>query len=155
MALTFNSICSLLQDIENVSAGRPRPLCEEEQGRIRQIISNWFREHRDALDDPATDGGALLSILFPHRRKDRVYGFLASSLAKKLSCLLAFNRGQRALFESWETGTHGDLGVYTELAMKPWDGTFSSKKVITVERINRILIQLAARQRYSDEKIRR
>lgn len=84
-----------------------------------------------------------------------MYGFSAYSLAKKLSRLLAFNRGQRAIFESWETGTHGDLGVYTELAMKPWDGTFSSKNYITIERINCVLIQLAARQRFSDEKIRR
>jgi DNA ligase-4 len=157
MTITFSAICNLLQSIENVSAKgpRPRPLSKQEQERIQQVVLNWFRVQRDALDNPATDDGAVLSVLFPHRRRDRVYGLQAPLLAKKLSRLLTFNHGQRALFESWKTGAHGDLGVYVERAMKPWDGTFSNKSDITIEIINHVLVQLAANSRFSDEKIRR
>jgi DNA ligase-4 len=154
MTITFNAICSLLQSTENITALRPRLLPKEETESIRQVVSNWFNNHRRALDDTKTNGGAVLSTLFPHRRKDRVYGLQAPLLAKKLSKLLNFNHGQKALFDGWKTGKHGDLGVYTERAMKPWDGTFSSKHPISVGRVDRLLTQLAARYRFSDAAIR-
>lgn len=127
MTITFNAVCSLLQSIENITARRPRLPSTEEKSSTRQIIVNWFRCHRHRLDDPDTNGGAVLSALFPHRRKDRVYGLQAPLLARKLAKLLNFNHGQKALFDGWKTGKHEDLGVYAERAMKPWDGTFSSK----------------------------
>lgn len=154
MPISLNAICSLLQSTENITTLRPRLQPKEEVESIRQIISNWFNNHRRALDDPETDGGAVLSALFPHRRKDRVYGLQAPLLAKKLSKLLNFNHGQKALFDGWKAGKHGDLGVYTERAMKPWDGTFSSKRPISIERVDRLLTQLAARYRFSDAAIR-
>ncbi|KAJ4377938.1 hypothetical protein N0V83_000768 [Neocucurbitaria cava] len=155
MTITFGAICSLLQSVENISTRQPRPLPQQQQDGIRQIISNWFNNQRSALDDPLTNGGAVLSSLFPHRRKDRVYGLQAPLLAKKLTKLLAFNHGQRALFDGWQTGIHGDLGAYTERAMRPWDGTFGSKRTVTIDRIDQLLVQLAARYRFSDEAIRR
>jgi DNA ligase-4 len=155
MTITFGVICSLLQSLENISTRKPRLLPKEEKESVREIISNWFSNQRDALDDPETNGGAVLSALFPHRRKDRVYGLQPPLLAKKLANLLAFNNGQRALFEGWKTGAHGDLGVYTERAMKPWDGTFTSKRAFPIERIDQLLVQLAAKYRFSDEAIRK
>lgn len=154
MTFTFNAVCSLLQSIENITARRPRLTPPEEKSSTRQIISNWFRCHRHRLDDLDTNGGAVLSALFPHRRKDRVYGLQAPLLAKKLAKLLNFNHGQKALFDGWKTGNHGDLGVYAERAMKPWDGTFSSKHPTSITRIDRLLTQLAAKYRFSDAAIR-
>lgn len=154
MPISFNAICSLLQGIENITTLHPRLDPKEEKESIRQIISNWFNNHRRALDEPQTDGGAILSALFPHRRRDRVYGLQAPLLAKKLSKLLNFNHGQQALFDGWKTGRHGDLAVYTERAMKPWDGTFSSKRPVSIGRVDRLLTQLAARYRFSDAAIR-
>jgi len=154
MLITFNAICSLLQSTESITILRPRLQPKDEKENIRQIISKWFNNHRRALDEPETNGGAILSALFPHRRRDRVYGLQAPLLAKKLSKLLNFNHGQRALFDGWKTGKHGDLGVYTERAMKPWDGTFSSKRPVSIGRVDRLLTQLAARYRFSDAAIR-
>ncbi|KAF3054184.1 hypothetical protein E8E11_011999 [Didymella keratinophila] len=154
MPITFNAICSLLQSTENITILRPRLRPKDEKESVQQIISNWFNNNRRALDELDTDGGAILSALFPHRRKDRVYGLQAPLLAKKLSKLLNFNHGQKALFDGWKSGKHGDLGVYTEQAMKPWDGTFSSKRPVSIGRVDRLLTQLAARYRFSDPAIR-
>ncbi|KAF1928201.1 uncharacterized protein M421DRAFT_63137 [Didymella exigua CBS 183.55] len=154
MTVTFNAICSLLQSTEIITTLRPRLPQKEENESIRQIISNWSKNHRRALDDPKTNGGAILSALFPHHRKDRVYGLRAPLLAKKLAKLLNLNHGQKASFDRWKSGKHGDLGVYTERAMKPWDGTFSSKHPVSVERVDRLLTQFAARYRFSDAAIR-
>ncbi|KAF2023668.1 hypothetical protein EK21DRAFT_80344 [Setomelanomma holmii] len=155
MTITFGAICSLLQSIENISKRQPRLPTKQAQESIREIIRNWFLNQRRNLDDADTDGAAVLSALFPHRRKDRVYGLQAPLLAKKLATLLAFNHAQKALFDGWKTGKKGDLGAYVERAMAPWDGTFPSKRAIPIERVDRLLVQLAARYRFSDEAIRK
>jgi DNA ligase-4 len=154
MTITFNAICSLLQSIENIATLQPRLSPKDEKESSRQIISNWFNNHRCSLADPEISGRAVLSALFPHRRKDRVYGLQTPLFARKLTKLLAFNHGQRALFDAWKTGKCGDLGVYVERATKPWDGTFSSKHSISIERVDRLLTQLAAKYRFSDAAIR-
>ncbi|KAJ8110165.1 hypothetical protein OPT61_g6917 [Boeremia exigua] len=154
MIITFNSICSLLQSVENIAANRPRLPPKQEKISIPHIIANWFTNHRSALDDPNTNGGALLSALFPHHRKDRVYGLQTPLLARKLMKLLNFNHGQKALFDGWKTGKYGDLGAYVERAMRPWDGTFSSRHLVTIGRVDRLLTQLAAKYRFSDAAIR-
>ena len=61
---------------------------------------------------------------------------------------------QRAIFDGWPTGIHGDLGRYTELAFKPWDGTFRKKRIISLKRVDNLLTQLASLQRFSDPSIR-
>jgi DNA ligase-4 len=155
MTVAFGAICSLLQSIEIITTRRPRLPAKQEKSGIREIIANWFVNQRDNLDDPNTIGAAVLSALLPHRRKDRVYGLQPPLLAKKLKNLLAFNHGQLALFDGWKTGLHGDLGAYVERAMKPWDGTFTSKRAFSVEQIDQLLVQLAAGCRFSDEAIRK
>ncbi|KAL6706353.1 hypothetical protein ACN47E_005643 [Coniothyrium glycines] len=155
MTVTFGAICSLLQSVENISTRQPRLPQKEEKESIRQIVINWFTNQRQNLDNPDTNGGAVLSALFPHRRKDRVYGMQACSLERKLVSLLSFNHGQRAVLGAWRTGRHGDLGAYVERAMLPWDGTFGSKREIPIEDVDRLLIQLAAKYRFSDAAIRR
>jgi DNA ligase-4 len=155
MGLTFGAVCSLLQSIENITTRQPRLTPPHQKEGVRQVISNWLTHHRHQLDDPATDGAAVLSALLPRRRKDRVYGLRSPLLAKKLSRLLALNHAQRALFNGWTTGVHGDLGAYVERAMRPWDGTFSTKHAIPVDRVDNLLVQLAARHRCSNAAIRR
>lgn len=155
MTVTFRAICSLLQNIEIATTQQSRLPTNQEKSNIREIISNWFVDQRDALDDPTTNSSAVLSALFPHRRKDRVYGLQPPLLAKKILKLLAFNHSQRALLDGWKTGVLGDLGAYVERAMRPWDGTFNSKRALPVEQIDNLLVQLAARCRFSDEAIRK
>lgn len=155
MTITFGAICSLLQSIENITTRQPRGPPKREREISRQVISNWFSNRRTVLDDPETNGSAILSVFFPHRRKDRVYGLQSPLLARKITRLLAFSHAQQALFQGWKDGTHGDLGAYTERAMKPWDGTFVSKHVLTIDHIDQLLVQLAAKYRFSDAVIRK
>jgi DNA ligase-4 len=155
MTITFGAICSLLQSVENISSRKPPLPPQQEKETISEITANWFINQRKHLDDPGTSGAAVLSALFPHRRKDRVYGLQAPLLAKKLTTLLNFGHGQKILFDGWKTGKLGDLGVYAERAMAKWDGTFKTKHVFPIEEIDQLLVQLAAKYRFSDEAIRR
>jgi DNA ligase-4 len=155
MALAFNDLCFLLEAVEQASIRTPRLSPDERKSHIQDHIRKWFSEHRQSIDHPDTNGGAILSALFPHRRKDRVYGLGPRLLSQKLTKLLNFNHGQRALFDNWTTGINGDLGVYTQNAMKPWDGTIKKKRPILVDRVDHVLTQLAAQYRFSDPVIRR
>jgi DNA ligase-4 len=150
MSITFNNICDLLESVEKITKRQPRLPAEREQLRTQEAVSQWFSSHRRALDHSTTNGGVILSMLFPHRRKDRVYGLKAPSLSKKIVKLLNFNNRQKALFAQWIDGTHGDLGAYTELAMRPWNGTSKSMPAVTVAEVDRLLTQLAASNRFSD-----
>ncbi|KAF2800418.1 hypothetical protein K505DRAFT_228760 [Melanomma pulvis-pyrius CBS 109.77] len=155
MAFSFNDLCALLEEVENISIRRPRLSPEEKNSKVQEAVHKWFSEHRQAINSPDTDGGALLSAMFPHRRKDRVYGLQPQLLSRKLTKLLKFNHVQQALFDNWTTGTNGDLGVYAEIAMKPWDGTIRKKRPILIGRVDQLLTQLAARYRFSDPAIRK
>ncbi|KAF2113814.1 hypothetical protein BDV96DRAFT_548808 [Lophiotrema nucula] len=117
-------------------------------------MTNWFKNQRSTLDHDATNGGIVLSTLLPHRRKNRVYGFGETSLAKKLTTLLNFNNGQRALFERWKDGKSGDLGKCTASAFKAWDGTFKRKHGVSIESVDYLLVQLAGKCRFSDPAVR-
>ncbi|KAF2852052.1 hypothetical protein T440DRAFT_553972 [Plenodomus tracheiphilus IPT5] len=154
MTVTFGAICSLLQSIETLSSQKPQRTSKQITESKRQIIRNWFRTQRDNLDDPATNGSAVLSVLFPHRRKDRVYGLGEPRLARKLISLLGLNHNQKTIFGGWNSGVLGDLGTYTETALKSRDGTFRSKPIVPIERVDRLLGQLAAKSRFSDALIR-
>ncbi|KAL5427508.1 hypothetical protein PMIN04_001274 [Paraphaeosphaeria minitans] len=156
MVLAFGDVCCLLEGAEKVASRRPRYALNEEEMHIQDHVKRWFEQHRADLDDVETPAAAVLSAIFPHRRKDRVYGLQTPSLSKKITQLLNLNHGQRALFDGWPTGAHGDLGRYTELAFKPWDGTFPSriKRAIPMEKVDNLLTQLAARYRFSDPGIR-
>lgn len=153
MSVTFNDICKLLNDVETISIRRPRFPPEREKSAIQQAVSQWFLEHREAINSLETDGGALLSILFPHRRKDRVYGFQPKSLSKKLTTILRFLPGQQMLLSGWERKI-GDLGVCTERALKIYDGTFKKPHIISLDSINDLLVQLAAKNRFTDPATR-
>jgi DNA ligase-4 len=155
MALAFNDLCLLLEEVENISIRRPRLSQEQRKSCIQDAIRKWFSIHRQLINHANANGGAILSAIFPHRRKDRVYGLKSKSLSQKLTKLLGFNHIQKALFDKWTTGKAGDLGVYTAIAMKPWDGTIKNKRKILMERVDRLLVQLAAQHRFSDPVIQK
>jgi DNA ligase-4 len=76
-------------------------------------------------------------------------------LAKKITNLLNFSDGQKMMLAQWESGKNGDLGVYTGRAMQIWDGTFKKTPPISLRRVNELLVQLAAKYRFSDPAIQR
>ncbi|KAF2646598.1 hypothetical protein P280DRAFT_464802 [Massarina eburnea CBS 473.64] len=159
MSITFNDVCTLLEGVENISARQSRLLPTEDkkdkQLKIKTTILHWFDARRRALDSPETNGGAILSTLFPHRRKDRVYGLQPPGLSKKLLKLLNLNHGAQMIFGRWSTESKGDLGFYTQAATKPWDGTIRKKQHFSIDRIDKLLTQLAAKYRFSDASIQK
>lgn len=155
MPITFNDLCTLLEGAEKISVRQPRLPPPKEKDAIHNHTNKWFAAHRQVLDSPGTDGAAILSAVLPHLRKDRVYGLQSPLLSKKITKLLNFNHGQLALFNKCLGGSNADLGESTQRAMVPWDGTFRRKRVISIERVDGLLTQLAAKYRFSDPSIQK
>ncbi|KAF2276399.1 DNA ligase/mRNA capping enzyme [Westerdykella ornata] len=68
--------------------------------------------------------------------------------------LLNLNNEQRSVLEHWEDGSHVDLGACMEKIMSPWDGTFKTPPEISLDRVDRLLVQTASKSRFSDPAIR-
>ncbi|KAF1967458.1 hypothetical protein BU23DRAFT_583861 [Bimuria novae-zelandiae CBS 107.79] len=130
MVLAFGDLCAFLEGIERISTRRPRYAQDKEQECIRRHVSQWFSKFREELGK-----GARNTL------DETTYADLHPA----------------TLFRGWKTGTHGDLGRYTELAYKPWDSTFKkqTKRAIPMEKVDNLLKQLAARYRFSDPGIQK
>jgi DNA ligase-4 len=155
MLITYNDLCILLEGVEKLSTRQPRLPPSKEKDAIQKHITTWFFDHREALDSLNTDPSAVLSAIFPHRRKDRVYGLQPPLLSKKIVKLLNFNHGQLALFNKCLKGSGVDLGESTRRAMRPWDGTFKRKRLVPLDRVDSLLTQLAAKYRFSDPSVQK
>lgn len=130
MTLNFYDVCLLLEGVEKIqtkAVPTSTKAKREVETKTIEFINKWFATHRGALDHPNAKGAAFLSIVFPQRRKDRVYGLQTPLLAKKITKLLNFNHGRKFLFERWATAPSGDIGHHLEIAMRTWDGTFKKR----------------------------
>ncbi|PSN75366.1 hypothetical protein BS50DRAFT_628562 [Corynespora cassiicola Philippines] len=154
MTISFSDICDLLESVEKIMARKRRLPSTEEKEAIQQAVSKWFTAYRQDLDRPDTDGAAILSAILPHMRKDRVYGLQVESLAKKIAKVLNFSASQRVVMDKFKTSEVGDLGTSVQRIMRHFDGTFRKKPPTSIEQVDRFLVQLAAKTRFSDPAIK-
>lgn len=147
MPFPFNTVCDLLQDLEN-DLKRKR----QRKGSV-QIVQDWFMEYREDINLQNMDSVALLSTLLPERRTDRVF----SIREKKLEIIVAKACGlgaRKNQLRRWETEPRAGLDfaecVEEVLAQSPND----AGQVVTVEEIDGILHRLAALNNFSSAAIR-
>lgn len=154
MSITFNHICELLEGIEKVSTRQPRLAPKDEKKSIEAKISCWFVKYRNHLEHSKGNGAAILSAIFLHRRKDMVCGLQGASMSKKLIRLLRLSGPRRSIIEDWAKGTYGDIGACVEKVLKSGDGTFRNPPAISIEEVDRLVLQTAAKYRFSNAAIR-
>lgn len=147
MPLPFETVCDLLQDLEN-------DLKRKRQGKgSTRIVKDWFTEHREEIARQDVDAVAILSTLLPERRTDRVY----SIREKKLESIIASACGlgtRKTKLRRWETDPRAGLDlaecVEEVLAQSPNE----AGQVVTVEEVDTALQQLAARNSFSSAAVR-
>ncbi|MCJ1438077.1 hypothetical protein MMC27_007464 [Xylographa pallens] len=153
MPILFSRLCDLLAELEKLHT-RPRPLATDVlEAKCKRIIINWFNDHRTLIDAEDTNGVALLSSLLPERRSDRVYGLQALSLTKVLGrCFGLVGTDRMRELERWKDPNRGDLGIGVERILK--DTPNSVQAAVTIEQVDSILNNVAARNRFSGPEIR-
>lgn len=154
MALKFSDICALLDDLETIEK-KDVPLLRQGHRQVtRRIIDNWFKKHRATLDAPSSNGVAVLSTLFPERRTDRVYGLQETRLCNVFArCLFLGTRDAKRLQEYRIPGK-GDLGTCLERIQKVHDDDSRRNRDLSVDEVDSLLEQLAAKCRFSSPEMR-
>ncbi|KAL2110292.1 hypothetical protein VUR80DRAFT_1363 [Thermomyces stellatus] len=146
MSLPFSLVCQLLETLhEQCVAGRHRQTCE--------TVQRWFQHHRQlihALD--SRHGAALLSMLLPARRTDRVYCIQTSRLEKIFARAQRLGTSRvRELYRYKEPGSGVDLAdcIFTILKATP-----NPVQHVTVLEIDTLLHAVASAVPFSAPAIR-
>lgn len=147
MPFSFGAICDLLQSLE---ADRSRKRWQKGSARI---IIDWFAEHRAELDARDVDKTAFLSTLLPERRTDRVYNIQHNRLESIATKAFGLGSTRQHELARWrEQGSGVDLAECVEKIIA--DAPNGFEQDVTVEEIDGILHQLAARVPFSSPAVR-
>lgn len=153
MPLPFVDFCTLLSDLESVSARQP-PLNEKTRDEVyKQTISEWLHEHHVSATSPDVNVVAVLSSLLPRRRTDRVYGIQAPALSKYLRKCLSIGKSRWDQLEKRKIPGRGDLGECIERTQRQAENPVADNEV-TLEEVDDTLAEIARGNRFSGPSVR-
>ncbi|OLL24090.1 DNA ligase 4 [Neolecta irregularis DAH-3] len=108
MSILFGDVCNLLEALERAQLAKLSKI------RTKQVYSEtlnvFFNCHKDILKNNSKMTLALLSMLLPDMRKDRVYALRENSLVKIFTKVLDIEHRKTQL-ENWRESGNGDLGT--------------------------------------------
>jgi len=108
MAFRFVYICDLLEELGNVFSRYPPYLPKDAEQKSREVISHWFKKHRQKIRCEA-DGLVLLSTLLPEKRTDKVYELREKSLERIIARSLSLSTSRYTDLVRWREPGAGDL----------------------------------------------
>ena len=155
MPLRFSSLSTLLSDLESYASRDPPLLKARLEEKSKKRIINWFTSYRITSSSTDLDLVALVSVLFPERRKDRVYGLKSRRLSRTLRRVLHLGSGRWPLLEKWQEPGYGDLADCVERVLK--QAEFPKQPVhreVTLEQVDAVLSAVAQKCRFSGPQVR-
>lgn len=153
LPLAFVDFCTLLSDLESISARQP-PLNEKRRDEVyKQTISEWLHKHHVSVTSPDVNVSVVLSSLLPGRRTDRVYGIQIPALSKYLRKGLSIGKSRWDQLEKWKIPGRGDLGECIERTQRQAENPVAYKEV-TLEEIDDTLAEIARANRFSAPSVR-
>lgn len=153
MPLPFVDFCTLLSDLESVSARRP-PLSEKERDEVyRQTLNGWLHKHHVSVNSPDVNVAVILSSLLLERRTDRVYGIQGPALSKHLRKCLSIGKGRWDQLEKWKLPGGVDLGDCIERIQRQAENPVTCKEV-TLGEVDDTLAEIARVNRFSAPSVR-
>ncbi|KAI7211758.1 DNA ligase/mRNA capping enzyme [Hortaea werneckii] len=150
--MLFSRVSTLLSRLEDIQThGKPfLPAAKTEA--VRNEIERWFKSNRPAINELGVRGGvALLSLLLPETRTDRVYGIQSASLCRIISRSLSLGAQRANDLQSYRDPGHGDLGRCTQRVLE--GGGPPAVPALTVRELDEVLLKLAEQCRFSDPAI--
>ncbi|KAI1113692.1 hypothetical protein F5Y14DRAFT_203242 [Nemania sp. NC0429] len=150
MPFPYRYICDLLQQLDDELRKSP-----ERQTSCGAIVREWFRQHRSLLDAPGNDACAIISMLLPERRTDRVYNIQAPKLQSIFGKALMLGASRVLELRRWaEPGSGIDLADCVESALRRTPNSRDDTTDLTVEEIDETLGRIAAACRFSSPTVR-
>ncbi|KAL8829406.1 MAG: hypothetical protein Q9170_006181 [Blastenia crenularia] len=153
MPLLFQSVCALLQALEDNGANTKKALKGWLDQRNKDTIESWVKSHKITVDSSEVDVVAVLSALFPKDRTDRVYGYQEASLISLLGRCLGIGKDRVRQLREWDSPGHGELGACLERVVRQTEHQEPINPV-TLDEVDATLLWLAARNRFSAPGVR-
>lgn len=153
MPLPFVDFCTLLSDLESISA-RQTPLKEKRRDEVyKETISQWLHKHQVSVTSPDVSAVVVLSSLLPARRTDRVYSIQAPALSKYLRKCLSIGKSRWGQLDQWRIPGRGDLGECVERTQRQAENPAAYHEV-TLEEVDDTLAEIARTNRFSAPSVR-
>ncbi len=153
MPLLFNSLCELLEALEDNATNTKKALKGWLDQRNRDTIESWFKSYKVTVDSTEVDVVAVLSAIFPEKRTDRVYSLQPSRLSKILGRCFRLGRERLKLLDERDTPGRGDLGVCVERVVRQTEHQ-EVVNPVTLEEIDNTLLTIASKNRFSAPGVR-
>ncbi|KAI7507618.1 DNA ligase/mRNA capping enzyme [Hortaea werneckii] len=150
--MLFSRVSTLLSRLEDIQT-HDRPFLSAARAEaVRNEIGRWFKSNRPAISELGVRGGvALLSLLLPETRTDRVYGIQSTSLCRVISRSLSLGAQRAKDLRSYRESGHGDLGRCTQRVLE--GSGPPAVPALTVLELDEVLLKLAEQCRFSDPAI--
>ncbi|KAI3336148.1 hypothetical protein F4824DRAFT_462370 [Ustulina deusta] len=150
MPFPYRYVCHLLQQLDDEARKSPA-----KQAPFDVIIKAWFQQHRCLFNAPGNDVCAVLSMLLPERRTDRVYNIQAPKLQSIFGKALMLGASRVLELRRWsESGSGVDLADCIEGALRRTPNSRDDTTHLTVEEIDETLGRVAAACRFSSPAVR-
>lgn len=150
MPFPYRYICDLLQQLDDELRKSP-----EKQTSCDVIVQSWFQQHRSLLDAPGNDACAIISMLLPERRTDRVYNIQAPKLQSIFGKALMLGASRVMELRRWtQPGLGIDLADCVESTLRRTPNSRDDTTHLTVEEIDETLGRVAAACRFSSPTVR-
>ncbi|KAI0197152.1 hypothetical protein EV127DRAFT_329563 [Xylaria flabelliformis] len=150
MPFPYRYICDLLQQLDDEVRKPPA-----KQRPPEAIVQSWFQHYQSLIHAPGSDASAILSVLLPERRTDRVYNIQAPRLQSIFGKALLLGASRVLELRRWaESGSGVDLGDCVESILRQTPNSRDDTTHLDVEEIDETLGRIAAACRFSSPAVR-
>ncbi|KAJ5165604.1 uncharacterized protein N7500_007434 [Penicillium coprophilum] len=154
MGFRFTLLCDLLSNLDDSKTAKACTAARSENPDIR-IVAQWFSRHERIIHNAETDRVALLSCMFPEKRTDRVYWLQAMQLSRVIGRCLGLGSSRLSELNRWQIPGGPDLGGCVEVVMRQAENYISAGQELSVEEVDRAMVMIASRCRFSGPNTRR
>jgi DNA ligase 4 len=152
MPFQYSLLCRLLNELDQNRERRISRL--NVTNSETQIVRTWFDQHSSLIPRKGREAVAFLSCLFPHRRPDRVFGLQERRLESIIGRALCLGRTRLKDLQQWRTRDGVDFASSVGRVMSATDSALQPDSGVTVDWVDEVLDQIAARSSFSSPKLR-
>ncbi|KAI3225543.1 hypothetical protein DTO012A9_8740 [Penicillium roqueforti] len=154
MGFKFTLLCDLLSNLDNSKTAKASTAARNQNPDIK-TVAQWFARHERTIHDAKTDRVALLTCMFPEKRTDRVYWLQAMQLSRVIGRCLGLGSSRLSELNRWQSPGGFDLGACVETVMRQAENYIPAGQELSVEEIDRAMVRIASRCRFSGPQVRR
>lgn len=158
MALKFAHICDLFDELEANQIRKSHTLIPRRTTPDEISVTTWLHKHRKGIYNDETSKLAVLSLVFPERRPDRVCALRERKLVPLLGACLGLGTERLRQLNLWQKPGHGDLASCLVRVMRQTETEIEYRVpedlALTVNEVDDALTHVAAVNSFSSAKIK-